>query len=178
MSTWSNRIAHPVHAFWPLAVRHLKRYGFTWCVVFALFGVIQANYRLAINRTPSLPYTLFLICLNDRPATGGYLAFSWHHGRPYPDGITFIKRLLASPGDSVERHDRDFMVGHHLLIGKPMGMTGRKLYPNDQLQEGKNTLPPHRYFVAGDHEYSLDSRYSLQGLVNETEVIGRAYAIF
>jgi conjugal transfer pilin signal peptidase TrbI len=32
--------------------------------------------------------------------------------------------------------------------------------------------------VAGDHEYSLDSRYNLLGLVDEKDVIGRAYPIF
>jgi conjugal transfer pilin signal peptidase TrbI len=63
------------------------------------------------------------------------------------------------------------------LVGKEIGLSLKKLFPNDELREGKNTLQLNKYFVAGDHEYSLDSRYNLLGLVDKKDVIGRAYPI-
>ncbi|POZ50660.1 S26 family signal peptidase [Methylovulum psychrotolerans] len=165
-------------AFMPKLLRHIRLHGLAWVLLVALASVIQANYRIAINRTPSLPYSVYVICLNDTVEPGGFIAFYWDNGKPYPDGTVFTKRLLAATGDKVTKHGRNFMVGNFTLLGKEYGMTGRKLFPNDQLQEGDNIIPAGKYFVAGDHEYSLDSRYSLLGLVDREEVIGRAYPIF
>lgn len=165
-------------SFGPILLAHFKSHAITWALLAALYSVIHANYRLAINQTPSLPYKLFLISLDEKVETGGLIAFRWHNGAPYPDGYTFTKRLLAGPGDIVARNGRDFTVGGHTLIGKEVGLSLRKLFPNDKLHEGKNTIQLGKYFVAGDHEYSLDSRYNLLGLVDEKDVIGRAYPIF
>lgn len=164
-------------AFGPVLVKHLRSHAITWVLLISLYGVAHANYRLAMNQTPSLPYTLFLICLNDTVETGGFIAFKWHNGDPYPDGYTFTKRLLAGPGDVVTKKGRDFVVGDRRLVGKNIGLSLKKLFPNDELREGKNTLQRNKYFVAGDHEYSLDSRYNLLGLVDKKDVIGRAYPI-
>lgn len=164
--------------FGPILLLHIKSHVITWALLCALFVIIKANYRLAINQTPSLPYSLFLIRLNSNVETGGMIAFRWHNGKPYPDGYTFVKRLLASPGDIVIKNGRDFTVGNHRLVGKEIGLSLRKLFPNDELAEGVNALPINKYFVAGDHEYSLDSRYTLLGLVDKKDVIGRAYPIF
>lgn len=161
-----------------ILVNHLKSHSITWVLLISLYGVIHANYRLAINQTPSLPYTLFLICLDKKVENGGFIAFKWHNGDPYPDGYIFTKRLLASPGNIVTKKGRDFTVGDRTLIGKEVGLSLKKLFPNDELHDGKNTIQLGKYFVAGDHEYSLDSRYNLLGLVDEKDVIGRAYPIF
>jgi conjugal transfer pilin signal peptidase TrbI len=139
---------------------------------------VHANYRLAFNESPSLPYKIMVIHLNEAVETGGFISFRWHSGFPFPDGSTFTKRLLASPGESVTKSGRDFMVGDRNLLGKEIGLSKKKLFPNDQLKEGKNIIPPDKYFVAGDHEYSLDSRYDLLGLVDKKDVIGRTYPIF
>ena len=165
-------------SFGPILVKHLKSHAITWALLVLLYGVVHANYRLAINQTPSLPYTLFLIGLDDTVETGGYIAFKWRHGEPYPDGITFTKRLIAGPGDIVTKKGRDFIIGDRTLVGKEVGLSLKKLFSNDELHEGKNTIQLNKYFVAGDHEYSLDSRYNLLGLVDKKEVIGRAYPIF
>jgi conjugal transfer pilin signal peptidase TrbI len=165
-------------SFGPILVKHIKSHAITWVLLVSLYGVVHANYRLAINQTPSLPYTLFLICLDDTVETGGFIAFKWHHGEPYPDGYLFTKRLLAGPGDIVTKEGRDFIIGNRILVGKEVGLSLKKLFPNDELHEGKNTIQLNKYFVAGDHEYSLDSRYNLLGLVDTKDVIGRAYPIF
>lgn len=165
-------------SFGPILVKHIKYYGITWILLVALYGIFHANYRLAINQTPSLPYTLFLICLNRTVETGGFVAFRWHNGAPYPDGYIFIKQLLAGPSDIVTKNERNFVIGDRMLIGKERGLSLKELFPNDELIEGANTIPLNKYFVAGEHEYSLDSRYNLLGLVDKKDVIGRAYPIF
>jgi conjugal transfer pilin signal peptidase TrbI len=164
--------------FGPILLNHLKSHGITWIMVVSLYWVIHSNYRLAINQTPSLPYSLLLICLDKKVETGGLIAFKWHNGEPYPDGYTFTKRLLAGPGEIVTKNGRDFSVGDRTLVGKEVGLSLKKLFPNDELHDGKNTIQLGKYFVAGDHEYSLDSRYNLLGLVDEKDVIGSAYPIF
>jgi conjugal transfer pilin signal peptidase TrbI len=165
-------------SFGPILLTHIKRYAITYALMAMLYGVVHANYRISYNETPSLPYTWFLVCLNETVDTGGFIAFRWHGGEPYPDGITFVKRLVASPGEIITRNGRNFTVGERTLIGKAVGLSMRKLYPNEELHDGKNTIQLGKYFVAGDHEYSLDSRYNLLGLVDKKEVIGRAYPIF
>lgn len=181
MLRWSDvfiRFGQRTLLFMPKLLGHLRANGLAWLLLLTLASVIQANYRIAVNRTPSLPYGFYLICLNDVVETGGFIAFHWHNGKPFPDGTVFTKRLLAATGDKVVKHGRDVTVGDVTLHGKEYGITGRRLFPNDQLREGDNIIPPGKYFVAGDHEYSLDSRYGLLGLVDQKEVIGRAYPIF
>jgi conjugal transfer pilin signal peptidase TrbI len=75
-------------SFWPILVRHIKSHAITWGLLIALYGVVHANYRLCINETPSLPYTLFLICLNDTVETGGLIAFKWHQRQSLSRGIS------------------------------------------------------------------------------------------
>ena len=173
-----NVLIERTNAFGLILVNHLKSHAITWILLVALYGVIHANYRLAINQTPSLPYTLFLICLDKKVETGGFIAFKWHNGDPYPNGYIFTKRLLAGPGNIVTKKGRDFTVGDRTLVGKEVGLSLKKLFPNYELHDGINTIQVDKYFVAGDHEYSLDSRYNLLGLVDEKDVIGRAYPIF
>ena len=164
--------------FCPLLIRHLKTQGVAWALAWVVYVLLHANYRLAVNQTQSLPYKLFLIELNAHVETGGFVAFRTRHIKPYPDHEIFVKRALATAGDTVVRHGRDFTVGDRTLVGKEIGLSKTRLYPNDELVDGANVVPPKKYFVGGDHEYSLDSRYKLLGLVNERDVIGRAYPIF
>ena len=102
------------------------------------------------------------------------------------NGITAIpiQTDTRSPNDYGESRRRcdqkrqKFVVGDRTLVGKEIGLSLKKLFPNDELHEGKNTIQLSKYFVAGDHDYSLDSRYNLLGLVDKKDVIGRAYPIF
>lgn len=165
-------------SFFFLLIKHLRSHAVTWVLVISIYLIIHENYRLAINQTPSLPYTLFIIELNHMVKDGGYVAFKWHNGEPYPNGYTFIKRLVAKPGETVTRKGTDFIIGDLVLVGKNIGLSKINLYPNKQLKEGENIIPFNKIFVAGDHEYSLDSRYSLLGLVDNNDIIGNAYPIF
>ena len=177
-SSSGNEFLNGCRNLMPLLGRHLQSHSLTWVLFALLLMVVGYNYRLGINETQSLAFKVFLIRVNSTLKTGDYVSFRWYGGKPYPDGIWFTKRILAGPGEVVVKQGRNFRAGSRILIGKTMGLTHTPLFPNDQLQEGINVLPPGQYFVAGDHEYSLDSRYHLVGLVDESLIVGRAYPLF
>ena len=37
--------------FGPVLVKHIKTHAITWLLLVSLYGVVHANYRLAINQT-------------------------------------------------------------------------------------------------------------------------------
>lgn len=164
--------------FLGLLAAHLRRQWPAWLLSVAACQLATANYRLGYNSTPSLPQKWFLIHLNE-PVTddGQYLAFRWHGGRPYPDGIIFTKRVAGRFGDRVQRDGRHFAVNGLDFHALEFGMTGRRLDPFD-IEEGTTVIPRDKYWVYGTHENSLDSRYSLLGFVDQQDVVGRAYPIF
>jgi len=60
------------------------------------------------------------------------------------------------------------------LKPKQFSRTNKKLESN----AFTGTIPDGKFFVAGIHADSLDSRYALVGLVSKDDIIGRAYEIF
>ena len=160
-----------------LLAGHLRRQGLAWGLAILVFALFETNYRLGINVSDSLPQTLFLIHLNEPVGRGDYAAFRYHGGPPYPDGTIFVKRVGAAPGDPVVRAGRHFTIGGVALYAQEWGLTGAHLFPNP-LPEGESTIPPGKLFVMGSHEYSLDSRYSQLGLVDQADLVGRAHPLF
>jgi conjugal transfer pilin signal peptidase TrbI len=132
------------------------------------------HFSLGLNATPSLPHHLFLIHKGELPKRGQYVAFRWPGGGPYPAGVTFVKLLAGLPGDRVTRVDRNFYVnGISGGIAKTVSRRG------DPLELGATgVLPAGHYYVQAPHPDSLDSRYRLTGWISQSQIIGRAYAIF
>ena len=154
--------------------RHLLRWGLAYLLLAAAGLWFGAHYRFGLNVTESLPYRLFLIHKGELPARGQYMAFRWRGGGPYPAGSTFVKVVAGMPGDVVSRVDRDFFVnGHAVGHAKSISRQGIQLEPGPT-----GTLPAGAYYVRTPHPDSLDSRYALTGWVSQTQLIGRAYAIF
>jgi conjugal transfer pilin signal peptidase TrbI len=78
------------------------------------------------------------------------------------------------PGDVVTRIDRDFFInGSHVGRAKPFSRQDVPLEPGPT-----GTLPAGRYYVRAPHPDSLDSRYRLTGWISQSQIIGRAYALF
>ena len=154
--------------------RHLLRWGLAYLLLAAAGLWFGAHYRFGLNVTESLPYRLFLIHKGELPARGQYMAFRWRGGGPYPAGSTFVKVVAGMPGDVVSRVDRDFFVnGQAVGRAKSISQQGIPLEPGPT-----GTLPVGAYYVRTPHPDSLDSRYALTGWVSQTQLIGRAYAIF
>lgn len=146
---------------------HLRRWGIAYLAILIAATLFKMNFVFGINSSASLPHRLFLIHKGKQPARGQYVAFRWN-------GTTFVKILAGVPGDSVARKERDFFVnGEFVGTAKTHGLSGASL---DAAPAG--VVPLGRYFVAAPHPDSLDSRYSPPGLIEQSQIIGRAYALF
>jgi conjugal transfer pilin signal peptidase TrbI len=136
--------------------------------------LFQTAYGFGLNASPSLPQTLFLIHKGELPQRGQFVAFRWPGGGPYPAGIPFIKRVVGIAGDSVTRKDREFFVN-----GQPVGQAKTASRLGLPLAAGPTgVLPTGRYYVQAPHPDSLDSRYQLSGWIADSQIIGRADALF
>ena len=154
--------------------QHLRRWCLPYVALFVAAVWFHTNYAFGLNASPSLPHRLFLIHKGEPPQRGDYVAFRWPGGGPYPAGVTFVKVIAGMPGDLVTAEANAFYVN-----GVPVGhakLMSRQGQPLDPGPTG--LLPPGRYYVHAPHRDSLDSRYRLTGWIAESQIIGRAYALF
>lgn len=153
---------------------HLRRWAIAYLLLMVTAVTFQAHFTLGLNASHSLPHRLFLIHKGESPQRGDYVAFRWHGGGPYPAGATFVKVIAGMAGDAVTREDRNYFV-NGTLVGKAKTVSRQGL----PLEPGSTgVLPAGRYYVQAPHPNSLDSRYRLTGWISETQIIGRAYALF
>ena len=146
---------------------HLRRWGVAYLAILIAAALFKMNFVFGINSSTSLPHRLFLIHKGSQPARGQYVAFRWN-------GTTFVKILAGVPGDRVVRKERDFFVnGEFVGTAKTHGRSGAALEPAPA-----GVIPLGRYFVNAPHPDSLDSRYAPPGLIEQSQVVGRAYALF
>jgi conjugal transfer pilin signal peptidase TrbI len=143
--------------------------------VLVLFG---SNYKIAVNVTDSLPGYVYLVEKGTLPTRANEpVAFRWRDEAKitqYPDGVTFLKLVAGLPGDSVVKESELIITNEWRLKPKQFSRTNKKLESN----AFTGTIPDGKFFVAGIHADSLDSRYALVGLVSKDDIIGRAYEIF
>lgn len=153
---------------------HLLRWGFAYLVILLAAMLFKMKFVIGINSSESLPVRVFLIHKGERPARGQYVAFRWEGGGVHPAGTTFVKILAGVPGDRVTRSERAFFVnGEFVGSAKTHSRAGLPLAPAPA-----GVIPLGRYFVRAPHPDSLDSRYRMPGLIAQSQVIGRAYALF
>ena len=114
--------------------------------------------------------------------------FAYRHSKPKRGDIavfvypvdprrTFIKRVIAAGGETVEIKDGDIYVNDVLVELPPI----KDIFYYNQGQYGEAgkriRVPEGHYFVVGDNSGSShDSRY--WGFVPEENFIGRAYKIY
>lgn len=183
MSTWIEpyprlTFLQKAGRLWPQLLCHARTQWLGWAALACLVCLFSTNYRVMVNGSESLPYQLFLVRLDTPVPRGGLAVFKLKRKSHLPDGAWMLKRALAVPGDTVTRRGLDYLTENAYLAGKSVGLSGQALRPNAELKEGKNTLPPGKYFMGGDHVESFDSRYDTVGLVDAGDIAGRAYAIF
>lgn len=153
---------------------HIRRWGLAYLLLIAGAVLFQAHFALGLNASPSLPHRFFLIHKGELPQRGQYVAFRWPGGGPYPADVTFVKVVAGMAGDAVTRADRDFFVnGTHVGQAKTVSRQGVPLELGPT-----GVLPAGRYYVRAPHPDSLDSRYRLTGWIAESQIIGKAYALF
>jgi conjugal transfer pilin signal peptidase TrbI len=171
-----------VLALSPLAFlgRRVQRFfpAFAFMVGLSAAALMAAGAWFGIgiteNLTTSLEGSIYVHRQGAPFSKGDLVAYHWHGGATYPAGTIFIKRVFGVPGDHIERRDGAFWVGgKYIGIAKTHSRAGVPLAP-----AAEGVIPPGEYFVATPSPDSLDSRYALAGNVKQTEVIGRAYALF
>lgn len=169
-----------IRTFTPLFGAWLKR-GWIWlAALVAAMLVMQHFITFGVNASQSLgQYTLFMVLKWDKDIhRGDLMAFEYTGTNPYDKGLSWVKRASGVPGDNVTREGRDFFVN-----GTAMGTartTGKRgVLAGQELELGPTgQIPQGRYYVQGDHEDSLDSRYALMGWVPTERIKGRAIVIF
>lgn len=120
---------------------------------------LESEERLVVNK--------FIYRLR-APEKGEVLVFQY----PRDPSRDFIKRVIATPGDTVEIHEGRVLVNDQLLTEDYILEKTRSEYP-------KSTVPEGRVFVMGDNRNnSEDSRFVDVGFVPYDLIKGKAMLVF
>jgi signal peptidase I len=91
---------------------------------------------------------------------------------PKDASIFLIKRLIAVGGDTIQGSNGKIFLNEKPLNEPYIEHTGDP--PDELVNFGPVTVPPHKLFVMGDNrDISLDSRSEEFGLVDESAVMGK-----
>jgi conjugal transfer pilin signal peptidase TrbI len=159
-----------------LQIRLYRRRATVLSLLLLLLAALLFNscFSFGLNASPSLPHTLYLIHKGTTVKRGDYVAFHWHGGGLHPAGVTFVKIMAGLPGDTVTETNRQFFVNGH-----PVGTAKQQSRKGAPLAIGPvGSIPSGRFYVMAPHPDSLDSRYRLTGWISQSQIIGRAYALF
>jgi conjugal transfer pilin signal peptidase TrbI len=129
----------------------------------------ERSWYISFNWTESLPFWAFRVDETARPEVGDYIDF-WPPENPYYRDISFVKQIVAGPGDEVHCEGRAFFVrGVQVALAKRVSQAG------DPLEKGPcGVVPEGHYFVVTPHKDSFDSRYEVIGYVPHDRVRGVA----
>ena len=129
----------------------------------------ERAWYVSFNWTESLPFWVFYVDERAEPKVGDYIDF-WPPDNPYYADISFVKRIVAGPGDEVACQGRAFFVG-----GAQVALAKLKSQGGDPIAQGPCGLVPEgHYFVVTPHKDSFDSRYEVIGYVPQHRVRGVA----
>ncbi len=120
---------------------------------------LESEERLVVNK--------FIYRLRP-PEKGEVLVFQY----PRDPSRDFIKRVIATPGDTIEIREGRVLVNDQLLTEDYILEKTRSEYP-------KSTVPEGRIFVMGDNRNnSEDSRFADVGFVPYDLIKGKALLVF
>lgn len=159
--------------FYQLFVGHVSRNFFAYMFFFLSFFLFAQNYKIAINNDVSLPGKVYLIHYGERPDINDFVVFK--KKAPYlPNGHTLVKILAGKPGDDIAVKDRDvYLNGTYMGHAKEKTRLGNPLTP-----VAETAVPDGKFYVAGTHKDSYDSRYVEFGFLDPLAIEGTAYALF
>ena len=142
-------------------------YGLQW----------PADCKLQWNFPPVNCYTSKTVIEFGKPQRGDIIVFRF----PEDEEKDFIKRIVGTPGDSVQVRNKRVLVNGEPLDDKAFtqridpGIIDGTINPRDNF--GPVTVPEGSYFVMGDNrDQSLDSRF--WGYVREEKIRGKAFRIY
>lgn len=154
---------------------HARRRWWAYAFAAAGFAYCGTHFRIALNMSDSLPESMYLVVLDSQPtAVGDFVAFEWQRNAFYRRNWVFVKRVAGLPGQTVSVTNRAVYIdGKTVGYAKPYSSHGIPLEP---IKSG--VIPAGYVYAEAPHPDSLDSRYSVTGLIQSSRVVGKAYAIF
>ena len=142
-------------------------YGLQW----------PTDCKLQWNFPPVNCYTSTNVMPFGKPQRGDVIVFRF----PEDEEKDFIKRIVGTPGDTVQIRNKQIFVNGELLDDRAFtqridpGIIDSTINPRDNF--GPVTVPEGSYFVMGDNrDQSLDSRF--WGYVREEKIRGKAFRIY
>ena len=115
--------------------------------------------------------------LGNHPERGDIIVFRF----PEDEEKDFIKRVVGTPGDTIQLRNKAVLVNGVVLDDNPFtqrvdpGIIDGTINPRDNF--GPVTVPDGAYFVMGDNrDQSLDSRF--WGFVRQEKIRGKAFCIY
>jgi conjugal transfer pilin signal peptidase TrbI len=167
---WFERRAADQRALW----MHLGRRWYVYLPLALAWAVAQ--HYLHFNWTRSLPYSVVWLEPTPTLARGDLIVYRFEGAElmQLKKGQRFFKRIVGVGGDRVSVEDRRVLInGTDVGIAKQYTLDGQRLEP---LAPG--VIPAGSFYVQGTHEMSFDSRYRESGLVQASQIIGKAHVIF
>lgn len=132
-------------------------------------------YELLVNRSNSLPQTLFLLDKTRAPRCGEYTAFDMPNSARFYRGSRMIKHIRGCAGDRVNIEGQTVFVH-----GEPVGVAMRRSSKGRYVLQPINPviIPPGKVYLSATHPQSYDSRYASFGLRDVNELLGTARPLF
>jgi signal peptidase I len=123
-----------------------------------------------------VPFTGKILVPVKKPAQGDVVVFRF----PKDRSIDYIKRVVGTPGDTVEIKDKKVFINEkpiddsHAHVSSPSVLSANAS-PRDNF--GPILVPENRIFVMGDNrDNSYDSRF--WGFVDQKDVLGKAFILY
>lgn len=162
----------------------LTKVGIAAVIVYVPLHWFAGHYRIvydAIKGANCLPYSVFLVDLDDRAADRGrYIAFVTRQMEPfYANGTLAVKQIAAVPGDHVQVSAAGVAINGrshgelvHLKEGERLWRIGRRLAD----VERDELVPEGHLWMMGTYARSYDSRY--WGYIENEQIVGRAIPLW
>ncbi len=151
--------------------------GFIVCGLLLTAGLYAASpwYELLVNRSDSLPHTLFLLDKTRAPSCGDYTAFDMPRSSRFYRGSRMIKHISGCAGDTVSAVGQQVLI-NGLPVGVAMTRSSDGRYLLEQIEVG--VIPRGKVYLSATHPQSYDSRYASFGLRDASELLGATRPLF
>lgn len=153
-----------------------KRLAISFALIFLVIVGLNSLlpnplFKICYNTSESMPYTLFLSRKLESQSLSYGAIISFRHMQY---NIPLVKQVMGLPGDRISISSNHIYVNEKDLGEvKEISPSGRKMTPVNEL-----TIPSGYLFVAGQHEFSFDSRYAEFGLVPLDEFMEVLWPLF